>query len=110
MTVFVLIFSIFSCAVSFEADTPVYDPTFNNNAGGFFANGTPITITEGSSLDTVIVSWNDSINSEEELGFFGEFNGYKYLINDARKLTQIVKKSFPGKNIFLLLCYILSQR
>lgn len=44
----------------------------------------------------------DSVNSEDELGFFGEFNGYKYLISDIRKLTQIVKRKFPDKNYFLL--------
>lgn len=43
----------------------------------------------------------DSINSEDELGFFGEFNGYKYLISDTRKLTQIIKKKLPNTDIFL---------
>lgn len=44
----------------------------------------------------------DSVNFDDELGFFGEFNGDKYLVSDARKLTQIVKKKFPNKSIFLL--------
>lgn len=44
----------------------------------------------------------DSINDETDLGFFGEFNGHKYLISDVRKLTQIVKKKFPNQNIFML--------
>lgn len=44
----------------------------------------------------------DSVNTEDELGFFGEFNGDKYLISDVRKLTQIVKRRFPNKNLFLL--------
>ena len=44
----------------------------------------------------------DSVNSEDELGFFGEFNGDKYLVSDVRKLTQIVKRKFPDKNYFLL--------
>ena len=65
LIIFVLTFSIFSCAVSFAANTPVYDATFNNNAGGFFANGTPITITEGGTPDTIIVSWNNGSNTEE---------------------------------------------
>lgn len=43
----------------------------------------------------------DSVNSEDELGFFGEFNGARYLVSDVRKLTQIVKKKFPDKKIFL---------
>lgn len=51
--------------------------------------------------NTYLGHW-DSINSEDELGFFGEFNGNKYLVSDVRKLTQIVKKKIPDKNIFLL--------
>lgn len=43
----------------------------------------------------------DSIDSEKEYGFFGEFNGARYLVSDVRKLTQIVKKKFPNKEIFL---------
>jgi len=43
----------------------------------------------------------DSVNSIDELGFFGEFRGSYYLINDVRKLTQIIQKKFPNKNIFL---------
>ena len=50
---------------------------------------------------TSIGHW-DSVNSLDELGFFGEFNGYKCLISDTRKLTQIVKKKIPDKNIFIL--------
>lgn len=51
--------------------------------------------------NTMLGHW-DSVNSEDELGFFGEFNGYKYLIKDAKKLTQIMKEKFPKKPIFLL--------
>ncbi|MBQ9315088.1 MAG: alpha/beta fold hydrolase [Clostridia bacterium] len=43
----------------------------------------------------------DSVNSSNELGFFGEFNGSKYLVDDVRKLTQIVEKKFPNKKLFL---------
>lgn len=43
----------------------------------------------------------DTVNKEEEFGFFGEFNGDRYLVNDVRKLTLIIKKRFPEKNIFL---------
>ena len=34
----------------------------------------------------------NSINSPEELGFFGVNNGYKYLIEDTKKVTDITKK------------------
>lgn len=43
----------------------------------------------------------DSVNSEEELGFFGEFKGYKYLINDVKRLTKIIVERYPEKPIFL---------
>lgn len=43
----------------------------------------------------------DSVNSMDELGFFGEFNGDKYLVSDSRKLTNIIKRRFPNKNLFL---------
>lgn len=51
--------------------------------------------------NTYLGHW-DSVNSKEELGFFGEFNGYKYLVSDVRKLTHLVMKRFPDINIFLL--------
>lgn len=39
------------------ATTPEYDPTFNNNAGALYANGTSVTIDEDVAGNTV-VSWN----------------------------------------------------
>lgn len=39
------------------AETPVYDATFNNNKGAFYANGTAITINKNSNGETVI-SWS----------------------------------------------------
>lgn len=49
---------------------------------------------------TSIGHW-DSVSSKEELGFFGEFNGYKYLIKDAEKMTKLIKRKFPGKSVIL---------
>ena len=43
----------------------------------------------------------DSVNSKDELGFFGEFNGARYLVSDVRKLTQIMKEKYPNQKIFL---------
>ena len=37
----------------FAAEAPVYDPTFNNGLGAFFANGTSITIMDVSGTTTV---------------------------------------------------------
>ena len=35
---------------SYAAETPVYDGTFNTNQGAFYANGTPIVISEGGGI------------------------------------------------------------
>ena len=43
----------------------------------------------------------DNLKTEEEFGFFGEFNGAKNLVNDVKKLTQIIKERFPEKKIIL---------
>ena len=57
----ILCFSVFSISAPIlAADTPIYDSTFNNNAGAFFANGTPITITEGTTADTVNIAWDST--------------------------------------------------
>ncbi len=49
---------------------------------------------------TSIGHW-DSTNSKDELGFFGEFDGYKYLIYDAEKMTKLAKIRFPDKGVIL---------
>lgn len=43
----------------------------------------------------------DSVNSNDELGFFGEFNGAKYLVKDVIKLSTIIKEKFPNKPLFI---------
>lgn len=50
--------------------------------------------------NTSIGHW-DSVKAKNELGFFGEFNGYKYLIKDALKFTEIIKSKFPNQDIIL---------
>lgn len=50
--------------------------------------------------NTSIGHW-DSVKSKSELGFFGEFNGYKYLVKDALKLTEIIKNKFPNSKLIL---------
>lgn len=39
---------------SYAADVPVYDPTYNNNEGAFYANGINIEITKDENSNTVI--------------------------------------------------------
>lgn len=43
----------------------------------------------------------DSVNSNDELGFFGEFNGAKYLVKDVIKLSTIIKEKFSNKPLFI---------
>ncbi len=41
--------------ISFAADTPYYDSTYNNNNGALYANGTPITIEKDG--ENTVVKW-----------------------------------------------------
>ncbi len=36
-----------------------------------------------------------SVQSEEHLGYFGGPNGWKYVLQDAKKITDIIKKEYP---------------
>ncbi len=36
-----------------------------------------------------------SVKNDDELGYFGEKNGWKYLVEDAAKLTNIIKAQYP---------------
>ena len=44
----------------------------------------------------------NSISSEEDLGYFGEENGYEYLVTDLYKTMTIVRKSYPNLPYFML--------
>lgn len=57
---FILFFSVLLCnfTMCYAADGPIYDATFNNNQGAFFANGTDITIDINDDNNTII-SWQD---------------------------------------------------
>ena len=37
-----------------------------------------------------------SVTSNNELGYFGKEDGYKYLVKDMKKLTEIAKEENPG--------------
>ncbi len=43
-----------------------------------------------------------SVNSDEELGFFADKNGWRFLVMDVVALTRLTKKKFPGLPYFLL--------
>ncbi|MBQ8825533.1 MAG: lysophospholipase [Oscillospiraceae bacterium] len=43
-----------------------------------------------------------SVNSDEELGFFAEKNGWRYLVKDMVTLSGMMKKRFEGKPFFII--------
>lgn len=43
-----------------------------------------------------------SLKNESDKGFFAEKDGYKYLIEDAKKMTDEVRKRYPYEPLFLL--------
>ena len=43
-----------------------------------------------------------SVNNDEELGFFAEKNGWRFLVKDTVTLSGMMKKRFVGKPIFAL--------
>lgn len=42
-----------------------------------------------------------SVKSEDDLGFFCKENGSEKIVDDIKKLTEIIKKDFPGKPVIL---------
>lgn len=47
------------------------------------------------------IGHGNSIISQDNLGYFAENNGYKFLIEDLKCVTDLVKKEFPDLPIFL---------
>ena len=69
---------------SYAAETPVYDGTFNNNQGAFFANGTPIVISEVDGNTTI--TWNGGSQIvPNTVSVFGGGNGGNY---NSSKITM----------------------
>ena len=69
---------------SYAAETPVYDGTFNNNQGAFFANGTPIVISEVDGNTTI--TWNGGSQIvPNTVSVFGGGNGRNY---DSSQITM----------------------
>ena len=48
------------------------------------------------------IGHGDSFKNESDRGFFAEKDGYKYLIEDAKKMTNEVRKRYPYEPLFLL--------
>lgn len=81
----------------FAADAPVYDSTFNNGEGAFFANGTPITIAENKDGNTT-VTWNggSQIVPNTVTVFGGGSNGQKYQDSNITMDSGTVKDIYGG--------------
>lgn len=56
----------------------------------------------------ILVCGNDhlghgnSVSTLEDLGYFGEENGWRYIVRDLRTLTAMMKKQYPDVPYFLL--------
>lgn len=48
------------------------------------------------------IGHGDSVNSENERGFFAKDGGYKYLVEDLHYMTKIIKKRYQNVPYFLL--------
>ena len=48
------------------------------------------------------IGHGSSIKNESDKGFFAEKDGYKYLIEDLKKMTDVVRERYPYEPLFLL--------
>lgn len=79
------------------AEVPVYDSTFNNGAGAFYANGTPITIKENASNQTEI-TWagGSQIITDTTTVFGGGIQGTTYQTSDITMESGTVAIMYGG--------------
>lgn len=45
------------------------------------------------------VGHGKSVNTDDDLGYFGDKDGWNALVEDERAVTELIKKEFPGKPI-----------
>lgn len=77
---------------SFAVEEPSYDSTYNNNQGAFFANGTPIVISEVDG--NTVVTWDGrSQIVPNTVSVFGGGNGGNY------EASQITMESGTVQNL-----------
>ena len=77
---------------SFATESPSYDETYNSNQGAFFANGTPIVISEIDGK-TVITWENGSQTVPNTVSVFGGGNGGNY------ESSKIIMESGTVQNL-----------
>lgn len=80
---------------SYAATTPVYDETYNNNQGAFYANGIPIVISE--SEGNTVVTWKDgNIVVPNSVSIFGGGVGENYTSSQITMNGGIVQNITGG--------------
>lgn len=77
---------------SYAAEAPSYDSTYNNNQGAFFANGTPIVISEVDGNTTITWDGGSQI-VPNTVSVFGGGNGGNY------ESSQITMESGTVQNL-----------
>lgn len=78
-------------------DVPIYDATFNNNSGALYANGTPITINEDSSGNTVVTWEGGSQTVPETVYIFGGGKeGTSYISSNITMEDGTVRHIYGG--------------
>ncbi|MBQ8299639.1 MAG: lysophospholipase [Clostridia bacterium] len=48
------------------------------------------------------IGHGNSVNKNEDKGFFASKDGYKFLIEDLKKVTEIIKEEIPNKPFYLI--------
>lgn len=48
------------------------------------------------------IGHGDSVNEPEDYGFFGSRDGYKSMIEDLKKVSDIAREKYPNKPLYLL--------
>ena len=77
---------------SYAAESPLYDQNFNSNQGAFFANGTPIVISEIDG--NTVITWNGGSQIvPNTVSVFGGGNGGNY------ESSQITMESGTVQNL-----------
>ena len=80
---------------SYAAEIPSYDSTYNNNQGAFFANGTPIVISEVDGNTTITWDGGSQI-VPNTVSVFGGGNGGNYDSSQITMESGIVQNLVAG--------------
>ena len=81
--------------LSYAAEAPSYDSTYNNNQGAFFANGTPIVVSEVDRNTTITWDGGSQI-VPNTVSVFGGGNGSNYESSQITMENGIVQNLVAG--------------